>query len=299
MGIEEILDVEWAKKMLEERNAIKSSGGNSEISWARLPDDGMMKFRILPTGYGEKKIGFLKYTHYNMPEGSEGSCLHTWKLECPTCEVVKKYANLMNMDAWSRAGKAYFNVLIYENNEYNSGNPYLMGTPEYTFYWLLDILVSPDYGNILDPVKGHNIKFTRKTKGGAFTREVLIQPTAIATSEEGIKTIIDKAYDCVKIWRSPDDKFVENIKKGAAALDIILKSKINSISSLNSSNTVNTVTSISTTTPIELAATTPPLVIAQSSKPDKSPDCFGISFDGTTEKCIMCSYDYLCMKEKK
>lgn len=293
------LDVEWARGIVKKNNSEGKEGGNS-YRWASFPDDGKMEFRILPVGYGPKKIGFLLHKHYNLPEMDAMTCFETYGLDCNVCDVLKEKSNLIDVSPWTRVARSYFNVLIKNSSKYDPNLPYILGGPEYNLRWLLEMIMD-NKKNICDSHIGHNLIFKRKKHKGPFERTVVLDPSPLADSEEKIKKIIEACSDLTKIWRSPDEKFINEMKEGAVVIEKWITNRISKMSEESSK--------------VEESSDPPESESAGSQKEDAeksvkkiegSPDCFGKSFvenaadtdsESTkkqAEDCVFCSFDFQC-----
>jgi hypothetical protein len=97
---------------------------------------------------------------------------------------------------------------------------YLMVRKPWDLDFLVEALLNPEKGDPIDIYKGHKVEYKRKKEGGAFERTMLIKPTPVAYTfidgefvpdEEKIKAILDDRLDLTKIYRTPDDEYVNKV----------------------------------------------------------------------------------------
>jgi len=299
------IDLEAAKAMLE--NRIKPSN-TEDIRWASFPNEGSFKFRILPPIKSESVPGKVIYSHWGLSD-DEGNlnrrvtCLKTYKMDCPICEMLEKYQERLDISDWSASGRSYFNALIYNEKDYDSSLPYVLGSSDYTFYWLLEKIIDPEIGDITDPANGHNITFKRKVFKGAFERTISLKPTPIADSEDEIKEILDKCYDLSKIWKNPDDEFIKFVTDTANKTETAIKDRIlvlgNKSDSPPNDNSEKTEEKEKQTESNSTSESSNIKNTKVENAPKGAPECFGIDWDSDLQKCQVCPHEFLCQTTKE
>lgn len=225
------IDFKAAKILLDQKKKEKSDtgrGGLGDVRWMRMPDTGELKIRFLPPVIGEPVPGMIIHKHYNLPahEVIKGNitCLKTWGLECPICNVLDEYKDRANLNDFSGTS-AYFNVLVLDHRECDPSLPYLLQTSGYTYEWLLQQVLNSEVGDITDVEEGANVTFLRKKKKGAFERIISRKSSPIADTSEGIDRILGEMYDMRKIWRDPDDNYFNIAEEQAVKLRDIIEER--------------------------------------------------------------------------
>jgi hypothetical protein len=291
-GYETYLDPAWAQTMLKEREGDKGryriSSSESNLNWASLPEEGSVTVRIIPKGYGEKRIGLLIFKHYNIPEINSVPCFSSYNMDCPVCNVVLQYQNMIDIKNWVKIGRTYFNVLFRDSKEFDSKIPYILRCSDYNFFWMLEKLMDPQFGNIVDINNGHDILFKRKTRKGPLDRTIVLKSSPLLEDpEEGAK-ILEACTDLTTIWRAPDEKYQKLVTDTAITLERTIKERLQALKGgvlTSPSSAVENVITTSNAMPGRLFM-----------KPAHAPECFGMSYKESAEKCIICTWGFSCGK---
>lgn len=244
------VDLEAAKAMLASRpKSSSSSNGNSQsLRFLKVPPTGEIKLRFLPPIEGKKIPGKLVWKHYHMPDIKAVTCLRTYDKTCPVCKVVEDFRLKMDDETISdfeSKVSAYFNVLVLEGGFDTNGKPcnpklpYLLNCGEYNYWWLLDQISNPDVGDITDPITGSSVVFRRKKTNGALDRIIARQASPIASSDEEVEAILSQMFDMDKVWKNPDDEYLQKVLMTAKALKLQLQERIESLSSNPVTEAVN------------------------------------------------------------
>lgn len=318
---------ELAKKLLakreEEQKANPRSGGSNYLWYSPPGDTTEVKIRILPPPV-EGLPGRTIRTHYNIPNTNPGEkpvytqCLKTWDMDCPICDVVAEYATKTEkaVDTYGAAAKTYFNVLVLSDPSYSKRQDgkaldtkavHLMGTTETMLYWLAEQFLSPEAGEIvLDPIKGHNLLLQREKDGGKFKRNFALRPTPIADTDAEIQNILDKRIDPDKIWKSPDDVYLNKTRECASMVRDALENLILLGGSVATKapaeapipkTASNTTANTSVEAPKSEASTSAQAVSKPAAnKPANSPDCYGVKdeYNESSSKCQVCVFEIQC-----
>lgn len=226
------IDMEAAKAKLEKMKGERKSSSSSDVLWAKLPETGKLRFRILPPLDHEKLPGMVVRTHYNMPE-SEGvrngafKCFKTWGYECPVCSCIDSFGNLSDKERGELSGSyAYFNVLIYDSTEYEEDTVYVLKTSEFTYSWLLAQVVNSEVGDITDPDSGSTVTFKRDDKKSKWERTIARRQSPISDDAATYERIMNSRYDLSKIWPEPEDSAYNNATTLATKVQNLLDSRM-------------------------------------------------------------------------
>lgn len=311
------IDMNEALNRLNKIKGERKGSNKGDIRWAKLPDVGKLRFRILPPLEHEKLPGKVVSTHYNMPE-SEGvrngafKCLKTWGYECPVCSCIDSFDDLPDKKRSDLSGSyAYFNVLIYDSNEYEEDTVYILKTSEFTYSWLLQQVVNSEVGDITDPDTGSTVTFKRDEKGSKWERTIARRQTAISDDPETYDRIMSERYDLAKIWPEPDDSLYNNAVTLAVKLQNLLDSRMSDLKKAaneNENQKVNEVvdaklkrrqeepkrpvSSLKGSVSEDGDAEETKKEVKNIKRPSGAPDCFSEYSAG--KKCDICPYELDC-----
>lgn len=228
------IDIKAAQEMLNKKKKEKTDsgkGGFGDRRWFKLPDMGEVKLRFLPPIEGDPVPGMIVYKHYNLPdhEGLKGNitCFKTWNAECPICKVIEEFQdNFKDKLSDFYGASSYFNVLVLDQAGFDPTLAYILQSSDYTYEWVLSQVVNAEVGDITHVLDGANVTFRRKKKKGAFDRIISRRSSAIANTDDEIDDILDSMYDLKKIWRSPDDNYLNIAEDLAEELTGIIKERL-------------------------------------------------------------------------
>lgn len=241
------IDIEAARAMLASRPKSASNNNSSQsLRFVKVPPLGELKIRFLPPMEGQKLPGRRIWKHYNMPDVKAVTCLQTFGKTCPICKVVEDMRHKMDasIEDFESKGSTYFNVLILDGvdsdgKQCNPKIPYLLNCGEYNYWWLLDQISNVDVGDITDPMTGASVIFRRKKKNGPLDRIIARTSSPIASTEEGVQEILSQMFDMNKIWKEPDDEYLQKILMTAKALKIQFQETIERLSGTPVTEAVN------------------------------------------------------------
>lgn len=324
------VDLDEIRKMLKKREEEKKNnggGGGRDFNWVEMPEDGEIKIRFLPPVGNAPLPGIVVRKHYDLPEKGSLNCLAQYDMRCPICEVLEKFADKINIDTWSPGSASYFNVNVVDHPKHKNGEVYLLRSSEFTYYWLLEQIVNPDVGDITDPRTGSNVTFKRKSHKGSFERTIGRLSVGIAPTEEGIKAILDSAYNLQEIWRTPDTAYVNTVITCAEALNAELTRRIQMLENSEFGNGGNSTPPSQTSTPPSTPSQptppvedkkpvdppsqtstpppqsapppTPSVETKATDVPAGAPECYGKEFDENARKCMLCSHEFSCSKTRQ
>lgn len=300
------IDLNAAKKLLEQ----KPKSGNSDnegINFYRLPSSGEAKIRFLPPVEGLPVPGKIVHKHYNLPEIGSLTCLKTWKMDCPICRLLADLEYKVDakyIESFKSVARSFHHVLVLEGKDDNGNKPdpttpYILGSGDFTYYWLLDQVTNAEIGDITDPKTGSNVTFKRKRPNGPFDRQISRAATPIADSEDGIQKILSAMVDMEQIWKSPDDAYILKLKTAAKALKMQIDEKINTLAGQPTTETVNApVPPVEKPTASEKREEIKPTSTPTSTaKPSNAKPCFGKHAEMSgkdASECIVCPDELEC-----
>lgn len=130
--------------------------------WA--PKDGKNLIRILPPRAGLEVPFAVANTHYNIgPDARSFTCLRVQSKPCPICDYVRKLPRDSEEGKQMFAKQAYL-WAIFDLNDPDAGvqvAKFGKTISDAILSWLND----EDYGDILDPEEGRNIRIVRTMQG--------------------------------------------------------------------------------------------------------------------------------------
>lgn len=245
-------DYEKAKAKLQDREVQKKeekreSGKGESIRWWSIPQDaGSYTIRFLLPDHEGGIPGTLVSSHRNLPVAMQGDpdkvvCFRMFGKECGLCKLLEDYDGRINTEQWRRNTRSYHNVLIVSDSitkDVRNDVPYLMGSSDYNYDWLIGSCSDPNIGDITDLFDGSDVKFTRKIKGGAFDRQIARKSRPVVQTEQEGRSLLSQCYDCSKVWKEPDDDAYKKLQRAVISLkqqlDDRLKSKDNFVTSEHS-----------------------------------------------------------------
>jgi len=282
--------------------------GTQERRWVKLPPEGSMKIRFLPPIGNELIPGKVVFKHYNLPhhERLKGNitCFKTYNLSCPLCAVLESFSRRLDkkqLEEFS-GSSAFFNVLVLDDQKYNPQLPYILQTSEYTYDWLLQVILNQEVGDITDIENGASVLFKRKSMKGAFERLISRTSKPICDDPEMIEEILSQMYDLNSIWRQPDDNYLNIANELAEALEDVIETRLIHLSD-KKEDAVREVVEAKRRTVVERdEEETLPNIFknaleketgrSANRKPKGVPECFGKHEE--IRKCYKCAAEYDC-----
>lgn len=288
------IDYKAALKLLTQKKKDHPGSGFSNVKFARLKNStgAEMKVRFLPPLENERTPGMDVFKHFNIPtahyDAIQGNptCLRTNGQDCPVCRVLDEYKDLFRESKWfadfSR-GSYYTNVIIRGSDEYPENVVHLLQSPPYTGIWLLESLCNIEIGDITDVLTGADVILRREKMGGKITRTISRRTCPVHKDEKIMQEILNSLYDCQKIWKTPDEKYLEAMDAIALDLREIIEDRIISLKKEDKCGRVREVSEAKE--------------VRKSSENDR-PECYG-DFDEDARECSRCECSEDCEKRSK
>lgn len=239
--------------VLDDLGGIAPQKGSNNYRWYSLPKGTEeVKLRILPHWNNPNSFpAKMVIKHYQIPNSdksfaSSANCLKTFGMDCPICNVCKKYEQQFEGVSKHRpVVSLYFNMLILQgppifdkntNQEYmpDPNVPHIVGMRESFYSFLQGVLEKPESAMVLDPMQGADIYIQRKRAKGAFDYRLAFGQRPIANDTDSLNNIMSQTFDLDEIWKSPDDDAVRSLNERANLLSQQIEGKILSNSNPNS-----------------------------------------------------------------
>lgn len=330
------IDMSEVSRMLGERKSTGSSQNSNQMAFYNLPSGTKpVTLRILPPLPHEKMIGRKVGKHFNIPQSTpeDDSWMYcfraTYNLECPMCDMVKEYADLMDVEEYVcdqyNNTHFYLNALVLADEDYeikNKDRPLIKNEVRVVrlsptvFYWILGCIQSPDIGDITDPENGCSMTLEREKINGKFKYSYARKSTPIAPDKESIDKILNSMYDLHKVWKLPDDTYVKLAREYTNKSRDMLENKLVSLKQVPTPTastsyksqeavpvTSRQTSSVPQSAPAPQATTSAPPVSSKPA-PAGSPSCFAdvsvfVEDDKRKDseqgkKCYTCIHDYQC-----
>ncbi len=306
-------DLRSLKKLIDKKE--KGSGDKRMCFLPLRVSEGTMKIRILPSVVGEKNKqmpGFVYYQHKELPEIGKMTCWETHGIDCPICELLKKYSNKMDIDLWESRIKTAFNVLVLNDEEKDSTLPYVMLGTKGFLDEIMGFIMDDEVGDVTDPYLGLAVSASRLTDFGKLKVTHGINQTPIANNETNIQNILENRYKLHEIWKKPSDKMKEKMQEAVSSLEGEIQRRlsiIKDIENLDDTDTSienatkpkptpkTTKTTETTTTKTTITETTkkPKPVEPATASTNGEPDCMG-KYKEDDSKCNTCAFEFDCIE---
>lgn len=315
------VDVAAARAQLARLQQEKSnSGGQGDIKWINMPDDGSIKMRVLPPLKGHPLPGKVVYMHYGIPEKKACKCMKTWDKPCAICQFLEQYSHIESiMDEYATVPKTIIPVLAVGHPDFDPKTPILFSASgDYNYIWLLDQILNDNVGDITDPIYGHDIEYRRTKHKGSIDRTIVLKPRPIVEDLSELPGILAAIPDIDKMYVLDDDHY-RYMNECLALLEGAIKLQLNSRPAPPPANstpyvppvppqqsaapaTVATVmnTEVHTDTyagnaaPINATVVTPPTAgAAPAVHVSGKPQCFG-QYNNTNTVCFVCPEELSC-----
>lgn len=291
----------------------KNNQGGGDFFYYDLPKGiDKVKLLFLPPFGDEPMPGRLTKQHWSIPASPNTPkvlyCFSMYNADCPMCEMLSQYEGRLDLDDWVGKFNTKLNVLVLSdptyttryNRQLDPKQPHLLNANgSYTLEWLCENLINPEVGDITNPDKAYPFIFEREKVEGKFKRQISLHPIAVGDTPEERTQILSKMYDFKKIYKSPDDVYLQKMKDAVIKVRDVIENKILTLATTGEGNraAVNDNNPAATTTvPTTSTQTTTPSQPAEVKGPPGAPKCFGDAgvFDDKTEKCRICAYDFHC-----
>jgi len=223
------------------QNVVNNSGvsfGNKsdDIRFYKLPPaKSTTVVRVLPFNINNSEFPFKAVLkHYNIPNATKGiTCLKTWMMECPICDVLNRLSNKIDTKLYSAVLRPACNALILRDITNANINPMLPHvltiTPQllqvFSAFWL-----EQSKRSIFDVINGRNVTLVRVKDKGSFNLTFDFENSPIALNEPDIGAIMSNIYNLENIWKSPDDNGVNNVMSLASTLEEAIMTRMSLLS---------------------------------------------------------------------
>lgn len=216
----------------------------SDSRWFK-PKPGVTTVRVLPP-WGRSADGsfFLAGAlHYGFKIGGRDRAIvcpsFSDKGRCPVCEFIDKLKSnggedLKEVADKLRRRKKYWVNLLVRPKEGSEAEPkvQIWGASQKFIDTVMEAFDEEDYGDITDPVEGHDIKVTRKGSGFTDTRySFTVRPKPSKLGLENWKKEVHKLDEVVLEWMSEkemESAIAKNYAEEAAEVGFRLSSKLKS-----------------------------------------------------------------------
>jgi hypothetical protein len=306
------------RKMLNQRDQNKKPGsGGGDIFWYQLPSNtDKVLLRFAPPLPHENYPGRLINSHYGIPGDHKYIyCFKTYDMDCPMCDMLREYDGKLNLDDFVSKAKTQLNVFVLSDPTYEGrygrkldpNAPHILGANgDFTLYWLLENTINPVVGDITDPVNGSPVEFQREKNEGKFKRVVGRVASPIAKTPEEREVMLAKLHDFKKIWKNPDDVYLQRMKDCVLKVRDVLENKLITMKTENvplppnQDHTMNMASAMSQTqsAPSTSQSTTTAIGVK---RPTGAPSCFGdkVTHNPAKKKCLMCPMEFGCQEANK
>lgn len=315
------IDLDAIKAKLANRPRGKLDEDRQSIKWIKTPREGQIKVIFLPPLHGATTPGLLQYTHWNIPELNRLTCLRTFEKTCPLCEMLKEIQTKVPEDVlkgYTSQGRSIHNVIVLDDMTTPETEPCVLSSSEYTYWWLMQSILDPETGDITDVNNAHPVILRRVSAGGRFERIISLHKRPLASTQEKIQEILNKAPDLSKIWKDSDELYQKLQTAGKAIVeDLLSKSDILNNSGIPTptqvQETIKPSESVFEATPpvqntVQSSVQTPQSNVQApqvnsvqskaSDKPKDAPACWG-KHNPDDEKCELCVFELNCQEASK
>lgn len=217
------IDLEKMKSKLEKLEN-KSSGSDFNF-WK--PTKEVETLRLLP----DNDDPFVeKWMHYGIGNDSFICPKKMYGDDCPVCAFVDKLweeynetkdDETRNMAHNIKAKPRYYTWLVTRDEP---TTPMLWGYSKTVVQDLINIVLNPDYGDITDPQKGHDLKVSSSLKSGAKypTTDIQVRPakTPLLDAQDEIDELLEKRANIDDLFQVKTfDEMSESLQKFFEGMD--------------------------------------------------------------------------------
>lgn len=213
------IDLDALRKKYEQMNKKKGSNEDFLANFYQIKE-GTNLIRILPWR-DDSKAFYAETKIHRIPEGEDKTknyqCRKIFDEQCPLCEFYYSLWKTKSKDDEKLARiikpreRYYLNVLDRELNEVK-----ILSIGQVVMQKILGTIVDPDFGDITDPIKGHDFKIIKVMDGG-WPKYDQSQPRPKSESigdSRMIAEIMDKLHDIHALVKLEDYKELEEVIAG-------------------------------------------------------------------------------------
>ncbi len=295
-------DLRNLKKLIDKKEK------NDDKRMCFLPlkkSEGTIKMRVLPSivdSSNRQMPGFVYYQHKELPEVGKMTCWATHGIDCPICELLKKYSNKIDTDLWESRIKTAFNVLVLNNNEIDPTLPYVMLGTKGFLDEIMSFIMDNDVGDVTDPNSGLVISASRITDYGKLKVTHGIKQTPIANSKEDIQNILENRYKLHEIWKKPSDKMKDKMQEAVESLEGEIQRRLSVIKDIENIDDDISIEEVESKTvkKTKIKEVTPKKESIEKQQKVQStdngePDCMG-HYQEASSKCNTCAFEFDCIE---
>ena len=295
-------------EMLNKLNKVRKFSGDSkkgsDLKFFRVPKDiGKTRVRFLETG-------MLIGSHFKLPEVSGKTnifCFATYDMECPLCTLIEQYKSKVPeqlIDKINVVWQVNTNALVLEttgDDKPNPNEPVIFQLGDYQYRQILEQTKEEDMHDFLDWNTGSTVIFDRIAYAKKIDKKITSVRKAIGTEDE-MEAIKEKMFDLKKIFRDPDDNYVQRMGSVVSAVKLQFRELTAALPQVNKVQAVSELDEFLdkelSPAPKAVATYSPEITEAKkkvSADPSKPP-CFGDKtvYSLSNQQCIVCPYDFDC-----
>ena len=235
------MDLDRARALLAKSKQQQANQYGNRMEYWKVPNQPCKAtVRFLPE-INNEGLGKLVYTHFKVPHPEHGviKCLRTWDMDCPYCQVIEEFQNVVDVEKYEYNTQSAHHILLEDfeimdgTGMYvrqvveNPNSPRMLQQSGYSMYdWLIEQILSPAVGDITDIQNGVPVVITRTKKNQKVEKSVGRFSKPLADSPEAINKIINEMTPYSETLRVPDDEYMQRVQTCCVSLRTALQMKV-------------------------------------------------------------------------